>query len=208
MKWLFSLAAVLGVTYVVSLPFHPYPFSFVLKAMPVLLLAAISLRLLSGRQRVLYIIAMVGSAAGDVFLDMDRQLYLKHALLSFLITQICYIVIFVKLRAIHKLSLPAKTFSYVAPIAVAIFLLYQFHPNTGTMWWPVVVYVACLTAMAILAMQTGHSWIALGGVLFMLADAMIGINRFWLPFDASTYVIVSTYLTAQLLIGYGLLLKR
>jgi len=205
-KSLFLVAVVLSLAYILSLTVHPYPFSFVLKASPIFILAIIGAILLTGQLRLWYLLAMIGSMAGDIFLDVDRQLYLKQALLSFLLTQIGYIVIFNRLSVLKKSSIVSKITSIVAPTLVSLFLLWQFYPNTGALWWPVVIYVFFLTYMAISAIQTGRPWIALGGCLFMAADAMIGINRFWLPFEHSTYVIVSTYISGQLLIAYGLLL--
>lgn len=205
MKLSFYFAALLGIVYTASLSVHPYPFSYVLKAAPVMLLALIGWRTLSGGAMYLYVSAMFGSAAGDVFLDIDRQLYLKQALLAFLVTQLCYIALFLQRRTKRDTSPLFLIMSVCLPVAVAAFLLYQFYPNTAGLWWPVVGYVSALTAMAICALQTKQRWIAVGGCLFMLADAMIGINRFWLPFDWSTLAIVSVYMTAQLCIGYGVL---
>lgn len=208
MKTSFVIAALLGALYILLWPLHPYPFSYLLKAAPVLILALIGVKTLTGPVRIAYLLAMLGSAAGDIFLDFDRQLYLRQALASFLLTQIAYIVIFTRLRQRHLLSPAALLASTLLPVAGSALLLWQFYPNTGAMWWPVVVYVLCLTAMAILALQTGQRWLALGGALFMTADALIGVNRFWLAFDYSTPLIVSIYMTAQLLIGYGLLFAR
>jgi len=205
MKPLFVIAALLGALYILLWPLHPYPFSYLLKAAPVLMLALIGVKTLTGPVRIAYLVAMLGSAAGDIFLDFDRQLYLRQALASFLLTQMAYIVIFARLRQRHRLSLGALLASTLLPVTAAAILLWQFHPNTWSMWWPVVVYVVCLTSMAVLALQTGQRWLALGGVLFMTADALIGVNRFWLAFDYSTPLIVSVYMTAQMLIGYGLL---
>lgn len=203
-KPLFPLAVICGALYLLLWPLHPWPFSYALKALPVLLLAVMAQALLHGRERWLYTLAMLSSAAGDVFLDLDRTLYLKHALFSFLITQLAYIALFWPRRQVVK----GMVLRVVLPALVAGFLLWQFYPNTGALWWPVVIYVVCLWGMAVLALLSGNHWIAAGGVLFMLADSLIGVNRFWLPFEHSTPVIVSIYLTGQLLLGYGVLLFR
>lgn len=203
-KHLFPIAIVGGVLYLLLWPLHPYPLSYALKAVPVLLLALMAQSLLQGRERWLYTLAMVSSAAGDIFLDLDRTAFLRQALFSFLITQLAYIALFWPLRQAVK----GRVVRMALPAVFAGLLLWQFYPNTGALWWPVVVYVFCLCGMAVLGLLSGNHWIAVGGLLFMLADSLIGVNRFWLPFEHSTPIIVSIYLTGQLLLGYGVLLAR
>lgn len=204
---LFGLAVILGALYILLWPLHPYPLSYALKASPVLLLAVVAWLQyrnaeISLRAAWLYALAMLTSAAGDVFLDFDRSLYLKQALAAFLLAQLSYIALLWPLRQ----SRAGDAIRSGLPALFAAFLLWQFYPNTGALWWPVLIYVLCLWGMAVLALRSGNRWIAGGGVLFMLADSLIGVNRFWLPFEHSTPVIVSIYISAQLLLGYGLLL--
>ena len=137
--------------------------------------------------------------------DLDRTLYLKHALFSFLLTQWCYIALLWPRRTVT--GLPAMP-AVLVPAACALFMLYWFYPQTGALWWPVVIYVLFLWGMVVLALLSGRWQIALGGALFFTADSLIGVNRFALPFAHSTPVIVSLYISGQLLLGYGLLLRR
>lgn len=204
---LWLLAACLGIAYIVLWPWHPYPLSDALKASPVLLLAVIAWRLWRAKQMtsiaaMLYGMAMVASAVGDVFLDWDRHAYLKQALLSFLVAQLCLIALLWPLQVRRRYD----GWRLLLPALFALYLLWQFYPNTGAMWWPVVIYVVCLWAMAVLALMTANGWLAVGGICFLVADGLIGVNRFWLPFAYSTPIIVSVYLSAQLLLAYGFLL--
>lgn len=202
MKKLFIAAVGLAVMYLLLWPLHPYPFSWALKAMPVLLLAlAAQFSSLSPRDKILYALAMLTSASGDIFLDLDRTLYLKHALFSFLLTQWCYIALLWPRRAIS--GLPAMS-ALLLPALCALFMLYWFYPQTGALWWPVVIYVLFLWGMVTLALQSGHWSVALGGSLFFIADSLIGVNRFALQFEHSTPLIVSLYISGQLLLAYGL----
>ncbi|MCD8523196.1 MAG: lysoplasmalogenase [Saccharospirillaceae bacterium] len=204
---LFVLAAVLGGLYILLWPLHPYPFSYALKASPVVLLAVVAWWQckhghLGLRAAWLYALAMLTSAAGDVFLDVDRSLFLTQALAAFLLAQLSYIALLWPVRQSRR----GDVFRAGMPALFAVVLLWQFYPNTGALWWPVLVYVLCLWGMAVLAWRSANRWVAAGGMLFMLADSLIGVNRFWLPFEHSTPVIVSLYISAQLLLGYGLLL--
>jgi len=207
-RMIFGLALILGYTYILSLPFKPYEFSYLLKAMPVLILAVLALSGVGGldkKEKILFMLAMSGSAAGDIFLDFDRTLYLKHALASFLITQIAYFMLFIPER---DMSSWRRWLTY--PLAaMAGVLLYFFSQTAGPLFFPVVVYVIVLVAMAVAALLVANNpWVNVGGVLFLVADALIGINRFIMPFEYSTNVIVTIYIPSQLCIGWGLLFYK
>tara|TARA_R110001583_G_scaffold14129_5_gene59501 strand:+ start:69 stop:278 length:210 start_codon:yes stop_codon:yes gene_type:complete len=51
-------------------------------------------------------------------------------------------------------------------------------------------------------------WVNVGGITFLIADALIGVNRFIMTFDYSTTTIVTAYISAQLMIVWGLLFHR
>jgi len=203
-RMVFGLALILGYTYILSLPFKPYEFSYLLKAMPVLILALLAFSGVGGlgkKEKVLFMLAMSGSAAGDIFLDFDRTLYLKHALASFLITQVAYFMLFVPKRDMTSWR---RWLTY--PLAaMAGVLLYFFSHTAGPLFVPVIVLVAMAVAALLVA---NNPWVNVGGVLFLVADALIGINRFIMPFEYSTNVIVTIYITSQLCIGWGLLFYK
>jgi uncharacterized membrane protein YhhN len=206
---LFILALVCGYTYVLSIAFKPYDFSYLLKAAPVLLLAFIAflqkVSALSNKQRIAFILAMSASASGDIFLDFDRSLYLKQALGSFLVTQLAYLYLFIPMRDI---TTPRRWL--ILPLVVMTFiLLYQFSFSSGALFIPVVVYCLVLLAMAFSALLVKNNpWINVGGFAFLVADALIGVNRFIVEFNYSTLIIVTIYISAQLMIGWGLLFHR
>lgn len=229
---LYVLAFIAGYSYVVSVAFKPYDFSYLLKASPVLLLAFIaflqsrsagkhlsskqlSSKQLSPKQYYVFILAMLGSASGDIFLDLDRALYLKQALGSFLITQAAYIYLFYPKTIVFKsggLSLEgiksAGSKVWLIPLLMMFtgFLLTQFYITAGALFIPVLVYCLLLLTMACMALLVANNpWINIGGLLFLIADALIGINRFIFVFEYSTNVIVTLYITAQLMIAWGLL---
>jgi len=203
---LFFLAVLSGYGYVLLWPWHPYPMSYALKATPLVLIALAwwcGPRQTGMRRRdgVFYTVALLFSAVGDVFLDLDRAGYLRQALLAFLVAQVAYICLFWPRRHITTVN---RWFPLLL-LAVCGLLLRQFYANAGALWWPLVVYVFCLGWMALAAFWSRRWPLMAGGLLFLCADALIGINRFWLPFEHSTPVIVSLYISAQLLLAYGLL---
>ena len=206
---LFLLAVVCGYAYVATIAFKPYDFSYLLKATPVLLLAVIAFlqkgRSLSNKQAAAFILAMLASASGDVFLDFDRSLYLKEALGSFLITQLAYLYVFIPMRDVTT----PRRWLIVPLVVITAILLYQFSLTAGTLFIPVVVYCLVLLAMAFSALLVKNNlWVNVGGIAFLIADALIGVNRFIMTFDYSTTIIVTTYISAQLMIAWGLLFHR
>lgn len=206
---LFFLATVSGYLYVACLSFKPYELSYLLKAMPVLLLALIAFlhkgHPLSGKQTVAFIIAMLASASGDIFLDFDRSLYLKQALGSFLITQIAYLYLFLPLRDVTT----NRRWLMPPLLVLTVGLLYQFSLTAGALFIPVTIYCFVLFAMAVSALLVKDNlWINMGGLAFLIADALIGVNRFIVSFDYSTTIIVTIYISAQLMIAWGLLFHQ
>ncbi|MBL4882822.1 MAG: lysoplasmalogenase [Oleispira sp.] len=201
---LFFLALVCGYAYVASIALKPYELSYLLKATPVLLLALIALlpkgSTLSNKQTTAFIIAMLASASGDIFLDFDRSLYLKQALGSFLITQIAYLYLFLPMRDITT----NRRWLMPPLLLLTAYLLYQFSFTAGPLFIPVVIYCGVLLAMAFSALLVRNNiWINLGGLAFLIADALIGVNRFIGVFDYSTAIIVTIYISAQLMIAWG-----
>ncbi len=206
---LFLLALVCGYAYVASIAFKPYEFSYLLKAAPVLLLALIAIfhkgNTLSNKQTAAFVLAMLASASGDVFLDFDRSVYLKQALGSFLITQLAYLYLFIPMRDITT----SRRWLMSPLLVVTAVLLYQFSLTAGALFIPVVIYCLVLLAMAFSALLVKNNpWINVGGFAFLIADALIGVNRFIVSFDYSTTVIVTIYISAQLMIAWGLLFHK
>jgi len=98
----------------------------------------------------------------------------------------------------------------MAPLTImAMILVYLFSKTAGPLFIPVVVYVIVLCGMAFAALLVADNpWVNVGGILFLIADGLIGINRFIMPFEYSTNVIVTIYITSQLCIGWGLLFYK
>ncbi len=199
------VAAALGYGYVVSLAWHPYPASWLLKAMPALILGALALDALRGRERVLMVAAYLGAAAGDVFLDLDRTGYLRHGLACFLVTQVGFALVFSR----RATPMPKRMPLVALLVAAMLVLLVVAWPNLGAMRIPVVVYLGALLWMTGAAtMIRGNPWIGVGAVAFLVSDAMIGVSQFIAPFAYSTQWIVGTYVSAMLLIGRGMFVPR
>lgn len=198
-RWLW-FAMLVGLAYVASLAWHPYPLSYALKAVPALTLCVLSATRLRGRTRALMVVAFIAAAAGDVFLDLDRTRYLPHGLGCFLVTQLAFTIAFLPWARFA----PSRVPLVLALVAGEATLLAFAWPNLGPMRIAVIVYLSALLAMTVTALMVRESrWLGFGALLFLVSDSLIGINRFIAPFPASTAIIVTIYVAAIVLIARG-----
>ncbi|WJN59916.1 lysoplasmalogenase [Pseudomonas sp. SO81] len=203
----FAAALCLGLLYLLLLPLKPYPLGWLLKPLPMLLFAVLAWRAFPGAVGRWLALGYGAAAAGDFFLDFgDRDGLFIQALLAFLVNQLAFIVAFGLLgrgQPWHwRRSLPVVLYA----IAMSAWML----PAAGALQIAVAIYLSCLLAMAILAgrveARPGPLW--LGAMLFVVADSLIGVNKFVQPFPHAVLVIVTCYFSGQALIAWGLLRLR
>ncbi|QIP13348.1 lysoplasmalogenase [Spirosoma aureum] len=159
---------------------------------------------------------MVFALIGDIFLMIREVDLFALGLGAFLLMQLCYSRAFwLSMRQDRKRSWTKSVWLYAAGFALydTIFLVMlrpEFIENSllNGLWWPVVVYVVCLSLMGILATQRrslpGFAWVVAGALLFILSDSAIAIDKFLHPFTEAAWVIMSTYAAAQYLIVVGM----
>jgi uncharacterized membrane protein YhhN len=172
--------------------------------MPLLALAAVALVGTRHRLARLTLLALAFSWLGDT---VPRFLADDPAFLAmvgcFLLAQLVYVVAF---RPFVAASMLARhrgwLVAYLVPVAV---LLAACLPEAGVHAPAVVVYGACLLAMALLA--TGvHRLAWAGGAVFAVSDGLIALGAFgpWGHSDAlGSAAVMATYALAQLLIVLG-----
>jgi len=192
--------AVCALAYLVTIPYSPYPGSLLVKALPVLILLGVALSSLQGRARIFMAVALLLSACGDIFLELDM---FTPGLGSFLIAQLSYAWYFFSQRN-------TSTLPYVRLLVIAAIMLSVSVPvvsNAGEIFIPVAVYMSAITAMGIGAAlyRAPSNILFAGALLFVASDSMIGINRFVTPLPGSRYAIMLTYYGAQLLILWGVM---
>ena len=201
---LYALAVVLGIAYITLIEFKPYPLSWLLKMAPMLIYAFLAWRLFPGAVGRWLALGFIGAAGGDFFLDYgNRDGLFVQALLSFLVNQLAFIVGFYLLTRRGCWHWPRS----IAVVLYSALLAVWMVPAAAGLQLPVAVYLASLLAMALCAARVearpGAIW--LGAMLFVLADSLIGLNKFVMPFAHSTLIIVCIYFTGQSLIAWGLL---
>lgn len=91
------------------------------------------------------------------------------------------------------------------PVTHSLLLALWLVPAAGAYQLPVAISLLCLYVMALMACRvedkTGLLW--LGAMLFVIADSLIGVNKF-AQFAYAIPVIVSCYFAGQALIALGL----
>ena len=147
----------------------------------------------------LVLAALVVSLIGDIFLMLPQDKFIQ-GLLAFLVAQFLYVLAFLQnIEQLHFLvSIPVLIFAVIIYLTIA--------PKLNKMRIPVLVYISLISMMGWLAVnrfanfQDGKSLcVLLGGVLFLVSDAILAINRFRRPFYSSQIFNLGAYFCAQLL---------
>jgi len=124
----------------------------------------------------------------------------------FLCAQVAYAVAFWPYRAGSVLRRPVALVPYLAAFVVLVAVC---APGAGPLLVPVVVYGACLVAMAVTA--TGVDRLAaVGGAVFLVSDALIALDAFapWYDAPAHGFWVMLTYVGGQALLVLGVLRRE
>lgn len=209
--WLKSILLVvitLSCVYLATLVYAPYPFQFLLKATPILILSAASWLLLTGQIRLLLTLALIFSAIGDVFLAPSEFYHFVFGLASFLIAQIIYTVIFYRANQGKPYSHAIKLFCgtlILYAVVMAVYLL----PNTGDLLIPVTVYLIVICFMGVFALLSCmHKLAKLGALTFVCSDSILALGLFVKPLPANDFFVMLTYYSAQVLLVMGFVMSK
>ncbi len=143
------------------------------------------------------------SLLGDIWEMLSRRHFLK-ALISFLITHICYALAFLSSTPAGLFLWPAIPFALIG----ASILAYLWGALSAGMKAAVGAYVGVIVVMVTLAAgralaqpTIGTLLAAAGALLFLASDAVLAVNRFRKPFPSAQAVILATYFLGQALIA-------
>ena len=159
-----------------------------------LLLVAVTLEPEVDAMRTWFVIALICSLAGDIFLMLPKDLFIQ-GLGSFLFGHIAYVVGFL------TVDIEGGTLLVVGPIvgvAVVIYAGFLMRHMTGAqraMRVPVALYALAIGTMLTCALAIGSPLAAAGAVLFISSDGLIGYSRFVkMPSWAPVAIIVTYHL--------------
>ncbi|HLT78140.1 MAG TPA: lysoplasmalogenase [Ferrovibrio sp.] len=149
-------------------------------------------------------LALLLSAAGDVFLAVDRTGLFVHGLASFLAAHLVYLWHFAACRPrpfgldLGRQLLVSALLGFVA------FMLWVLVPRLGALTLPVCLYILAITLMGVAAIALrGRPLVILGALSFILSDSLIALDKFVAPLEFAGPAIWITYALAQLLITLG-----
>lgn len=163
----------------------------------------------------LLLIALAASALGDFLLAFKARWVLPFGILSFLIAQLAYLLIFTALWFFSGDNSPLwpRYIAMGAIVLATLGFLVWLAPRLGWMALGVVPYAIAITAMASMAMWLPWpAWPAmLGAVSFLASDLVLAAELFRLPPEAparriTTPLVWWSYVAAQALIVTGVLI--
>lgn len=146
--------------------------------------------------------ALALSTAGDVALLGEGQTAFPAGLGSFLTAHLAWVADLRSRPGGGRVSArPVLALPYIgAWLGLNAFL----WGRTGGDRWPVALYSAVLTAMAVAALDTDDPRAAAGGALFLVSDSLLALERFaGVELPAHEGLVMTTYTAAQALLAAG-----
>lgn len=192
--FLLGMAAVFAVADWVAVAGGSKTLEYVAKPAATLLLVGVAIAIVpeDDTRRAWFVLALVLSLAGDVFLMLPRNLFVA-GLASFLLGHVAYVAGFGVGEAWPWIA-------GVALVAVAVgtpILRALLGRGEKELVGPVVAYMTVISVMVACAIGTGDPVAIAGAVLFMLSDSLIAWNRFVRPLAWAPVTIMVTYHLAQ-----------
>ena len=133
---------------------------------------------------------------GDVLLDI----WFEVGMVGFLVMHLCYITGFLRLGA--WAGLRARWPVAIAYLLVGVGANVALWPHLADLAVPVLIYSTAILTMAALASGVAER-VGLGGALFVISDALIGVDKAGAGFPGRGLIVLLTYLAAQYLIATG-----
>ena len=200
------LFVLLASVFVFSTLVKPYPLSWAVKLLPMILLIGLAVRQLGFAQENKYfIVGLIFSACGDFILDYNRQGWFIFGLAAFFIAHLFYLSsLQPRLKKLLELKILTLAVIY---LSFGIAMLILLADGLGTMFIPVLAYMAVLLFMAIATILSNKAniWLTVGGISFVLSDSLIGFDKFYLPIEHSHFFVMISYYFAQFALLKGML---
>jgi uncharacterized membrane protein YhhN len=172
---------------------------YICKPLVMVLLIALALSIdpQDSTARTWFVVALVFSLAGDVFLMLPKDLFV-FGLGAFLVAHLAYVVGMVA----EGVQL-ARLLAGVILVAIGILVLgtqivRAAQATDSALTIPVMAYIGVISAMVVAAVGTGEPLAIAGALLFYASDALIAWTRFIRPTTWAPVTIMVTYHLAQL----------
>lgn len=145
--------------------------------------------------------------------EQAKQIYFIIGLVLFLIAHILYIFLFAKQEKANAKSQPLWFYLGVLCIIGYLFaMLFVLYPTLADLKIPVTVYAVVISTMLLMTVKGFFEWrepanyyILAGAICFITSDSLLAFDKFYQPIPLAAFNIMSTYLTAQFGITFGIL---
>lgn len=199
------IAVAAATAYGVRLDFGSKAFSIALKMSPALLMAGEVYR---RRRRAVWpmVAALVFHAAGDGLLNLGSRYFLA-GMAAFFVGHLGYIAAFwPQCQPYNQLSIQRRVAIAALVVLMAALTLYIWPMLPGSLVVASPLYSLALTAMAVTALlgRWRVPWVAVGAILFVVSDVLLGL-RLFAGVHAFSFAIWPAYAAAQILIPLGYL---
>ena len=178
---------------------------FVAKPLTMVLLigAAVALDPADPATRYWFVVALLLSLAGDVFLMVRKDLFVA-GLGSFLLAHVAY-VIGLLISGVHGGGLLVGLVLAVAGfVLIGARLMRGVRRTDRALVTPVLGYIVVISAMLITAYGTQRFWALAGASFFYVSDSLLGRQRFLEPRERGDTAVMVTYHIAQFLLVLSL----
>lgn len=200
---LLAVAAVFAVGNWIAVVRDSKPLMYVCKPATLALLIAVALAIdpVHADMRTWFVIALVFSLLGDIFLMLPSDKFV-FGLGAFLLGHLAYTVgLNLHTEGLWLLAIPIP----IIAAALAVRLVRGIRSaGEDALIPPVIAYVVLIGAMVCSAVASGNAVAAAGAGLFMVSDAVIGETRFVKPQVWGGLVIMVTYHFGQALLTVSL----
>lgn len=202
---LLAVTAVAAVIDWIAVRHEHRPVEYVFKPLTLVALTGTALALdpADPTVRTWFVVALVLSLVGDVFLMLPGDLFVP-GLGSFLLAHVAYVVGLV-LAGLDPLGVLAGLVVVGAAfVVVGVPLVRGIRRTEPAMAPPVVAYMGVISAMVVCAVGTGHGLAIAGALLFFASDSLIGWGRFVKSHDWGRVAVMVTYHVGQTLLVLSL----
>jgi uncharacterized membrane protein YhhN len=154
--------------------------------------------------RAAFVIALVCSLVGDVFLMLPSDRFVA-GLAAFLAAHLAYTAGFVLgPGSVGGFALGALITAVVA-VPLGVRLLRAVRRSAPAVVTPVMAYLVVISVMVAAATGWGNAWAIAGAWLFFVSDALIAETRFVRAIPAGRLAIIVTYHLGQALLVLSLI---
>ena len=180
--------------FIVSTTIEPYPFDWLLKIIPMLMLILYSITFLQKGMPMAFILGLIFSVSGDFILSFYHARGFIFGLGAFFMAHVFYIFSFGRWQFTVK-----KILISLLLLATTLFFLTLLYPHLGQLKVAVIAYmiVLLLMSMGSILSTRSNNWLILGGVSFVISDSLLGFNKFYSPITNAHLLIMVSYYLAQ-----------